>query len=127
MATFNGTSFTVSIGGVTVGQSTTASISLDADTIDVSTKDSSGYQEVIQGQKSGTIDFEGLVDIAGNTTGGAIYTYWTAGTSVSWTFSDGTKTLSGNGVVTNLSIDAPMEDVATYSGSIQISGAVSLA
>jgi len=127
MATFNGTSFTVSIGGVTVGQSTTASISLDADTIDVSTKESSGYQEVIQGQKSGTIDFEGLVDLGQNTDGGAVYTYWTAGTSVAWTFADGTNTLSGNGIVTNLSIDAPMEDVATYSGSIQITGAVSLA
>ena len=127
MATFNGTSFSVSIGGVTVGQSTTASISLDADTIDVSTKESSGYQEVIQGQKSGTIDFEGLVDLGENTDGGAVYTYWTAGTSVAWIFSDGTNQLAGNGIVTNLSIDAPMEDVATYSGSIQITGAVTLA
>lgn len=127
MATFNGTSLTLSIGGVDVAQSTTCSITLDADTIDVSSKDSSGYQVVIQGQKSGTVDFEGLVDLAGNGTGGAIYTYWSAGTSVAWIFSDGTKSISGNGIVTNLSIDAPMEDVATYSGSLQITGSVTLA
>lgn len=127
MATFNGTSLTLTIGGVDVAQSTSCSITLDADTIDVSSKDSSGYQEVIQGQKSGTIDFEGLVDLAGNTTGGAIYTYWSAGTSVAWVFSDGTKSISGNGIVTNLSIEAPMEDVATYSGSLQITGSVTLA
>lgn len=129
MATFNGTSLTLSIGGVTVGKSTTASISLDADTIDVSNKSSSGYQEVIQGQKSGTIDFEGLADLNVNDQGGAIYTYWSAGTSVAFEFVVGgsSATISGNGIVTNLSIDAPMEDVATYSGSIQISGSVTLA
>lgn len=127
MATFNGTSLTLTIGGVDVAQSTSCSITLDADTIDVSSKDSSGYQVVIQGQKSGTVDFEGLVDLAGNGTGGAIYTYWSAGTSVAWIFSDGTKSISGNGIVTNLSIDAPMEDVATYSGSLQITGSVTLA
>jgi predicted secreted protein len=127
MATFNGTSLTLTIGGVDVAQSTSCSITLDADTIDVSSKDSSGYQVVIQGQKSGTVDFEGLVDLAGNTTGGAIYTYWSAGTEVAWVFSDGTKSISGNGIVTNLSIDAPMEDVATYSGSLQITGSVTLA
>lgn len=126
MATFNGTSLTLTIGGVDVAQSTSCSITLDADTIDVSTKDSSGYQVVIQGQKSGTVDFEGLVDLAGNTTGGAIYTYWSNGTSVAWVFSDGTKSISGNGIVTNLSIEAPMEDVATYSGSLQITGSVTL-
>lgn len=127
MATFNGTELTLTIGGVDVAKSTSASVSLDADTIDVSTKDSSGYQEVIQGQKSGTVDFEGLVDLAANDQGGALYTYWSNGTSVAWALTDGTKTLSGNGIVTNLSIDAPMEDVATYSGSIQITGTVSLA
>lgn len=125
MATFNGSDLTLSIGGTAIAQSTSASVTLDADTIDVSSKDSGGFQEVIQGQKSGTVDFEGLLDLAG--TAGTVYTAWYNGTEVAWTFSDGSNTLSGNGRITNLSVDAPMEDVATYSGSIQISGGVSLA
>jgi len=130
MATFNGTSLTLKVGGNAIAQATSASVTLDSDTIDVSTKSSGGFQEVIQGQRSGTVDFEGLVDLNTGSTGNAktIYDAWYNGSSVSWELNDGSYKIFGDaGFITNLTIDAPMEDVATYSGSIQISGYVSIA
>ncbi len=63
---FNGTNLLLKFaadGGspASIGHSTSCSLSLSNDLPEATTKDSSGYQEVIAGVKSGEISFEGLV------------------------------------------------------------------
>ena len=69
MAAINGTSLTLYIPQtvgelhhwVAVGLSKSASLSISADTPDISTKDSSAWTEVMAGMKSFTIDFERII------------------------------------------------------------------
>ena len=102
-------------------------------TIDVSSKDSSGNQEVIGGQKSSTIDFEGLTDFASNGYGiDDLFSLLDNRTEVAWVLgvdSDDDATVdganfSGVGYITSLSVDAPMEDATTYSGTITVTDGV---
>ena len=64
MATINGTSLIVSVGGTAIAHTTSATLNLEKAMIDVSSKDSSGNSESLSGQKSASVDFEGLVDFA---------------------------------------------------------------
>ncbi len=129
MAVINGSSLTLWVGGVAIAHTTSASMSLDANAIDVSSKDSGGFQNVISGQKSGTIDFEALVDFASTNYGiEDLFDLWYNGTEISWSFGSGATAstapyFDGLGVITSLSMDAPMEDVTTFSGTITITEA----
>ena len=73
MAIFNGTDLilkvSISDGGAEqkMMHSQNVSISMNADTIDVSTKDSAGYRELLGGQKSFSLSADGLMDF--NSTG----------------------------------------------------------
>ena len=60
----NGTDLILSVDGVAIAHATSNSFSSEMATIDVSSKDSAGNQENIGGQKSFTIDFEGLTDFS---------------------------------------------------------------
>ena len=79
MAAINGTSLTLYIPqidasgeiqhqlGYLVGLAKSASLSISADTPDISTKDSSAWTEVMSGMKSFSIDFEALMDLTTDT------------------------------------------------------------
>ena len=60
MAIFNGTELGVYIGGTLIAAATDCSLSLNMETIDITTKDSSGYRELLGGLKSGSISCSGL-------------------------------------------------------------------
>ena len=59
---FNGTNLLLKIETVTLGHTTSCSLTLSNDLPEATTKNSSGFQEVIAGVISGEISFEGLVD-----------------------------------------------------------------
>jgi predicted secreted protein len=93
-------------------------------TRDISTKDSSGWMEVLEGQKSWTLSGEGLVvyNDAGKATPDDIYGHLSSRTVIYIEFgSEATdeKYYSGTGYFTEFSTDAGVEDNATFSFSFQ--------
>lgn len=132
---FNGTNLILKFHStdgseVAVGHSTSASLSLSADLPDATTKDSSGYNEVIAGTRTGELSFEGLVayDDSNNAIEAADYllartkVYWEFGTSVS-----GDDVYSGAGYLNAVEMSAEMESPVSYSGSITVTGAIAKA
>ena len=127
MARINGTDLVLTVASSAVAHTTSASLSIEMATIDVSSKDSSGNQEVIGGQKSSTIDFEGLTDFASSGYGiDDLFDLLDNRTEIDWILgiTDGAN-FNGKGFITSLSLDSPMEDATTYSGTITVTDGVS--
>ena len=130
MAVINGTNFAVSVCGTVVGQATECSISLSQETIDVTTKDSSQQRELIGGLKSGSISISGLVDVGAGDGKITLHDQYVTGGIVTCIFDDGAsggKTYSSDGIITSLEFSGGTEDAATYSASIELSGALTIA
>lgn len=133
---FNGTNLVVKFiadGGtaIALGHSTSCSMTISHDLPEATTKDSSGYQEVISGLRSAEISFEGLIDYTDNGNSlqnvDTIATLITGRSKIDWTFGTGTTgdtVFSGEGFISNLEQTAEMESAATYSGTITVTGAL---
>ena len=110
--------------------SQTVSLSINVDTIDISTKDSSGFRDLIGGQKSFSLSADGLMDFntgAGDTEPDELFTQAMNRTAVTFVFglaspASGDYTYSGSGFITSLEISAGTEDAPTYSVSIEGTG-----
>lgn len=130
----NSTDVVIRIGtdGVTyetIGLMTNASMSVTMSTRDISSKDSSGWMEVLEGQKSWTLSGEGLVvyNNSGKATPDDLYTHLSGRTLLYVEFGSettGEMYYSGTGYLTEFSTDASVEDNATYSFSFQGTGAL---
>ena len=123
----NSTDVVIIVASEIVGKMTSASLSVTMATRDISTKDSAGWMEVLEGQKSWTLSGEGLV-VYNNTvkaTPDDIYTLLSNRTAVAIEFGSETtdeKYYSGSGFFTEFSTDAGVEDNATFSFSFQGTG-----
>ena len=120
----NSTDVVIKVGSELVGKMTSASLSVTMATRDISTKDSAGWMEVLEGQKSWTLSGEGLVvyNNTGKTTPDEIYTLLSNRTAVAIEFGSATTDetyYSGSGFFTEFSTDAGVEDNATFSFSFQ--------
>tara|TARA_R100001440_G_scaffold22658_1_gene37014 strand:- start:534 stop:965 length:432 start_codon:yes stop_codon:yes gene_type:complete len=138
MAIFNGTDLILTVspsdGGANAKlmHSTSVSLSINADTIDVSTKDSAGFRALIGGQKSFSLSADGLMDFAGvaaDTEPDELFTQMMNRTAVTFVFglaspASGDYTYSGSGFITSLELSGGMEDAPTYSVSIEGTGAL---
>ena len=140
MAIFNGTDLILKVspsaGGTDAKLMHSQSVSLDVsmDTIDITTKDSSGRQELLAGLTSFSLSSDGLMDFnpttAANTEFDELFVQgYTNRTAVTFTFTlastaSGDYTFSGSGIITALSVSGGVEDAPTYSVSIQGSGAL---
>ena len=120
----NSTDVVLKVGSKFVGKMTSASLSVTMATRDISTKDSAGWMEVLEGQKSWTLSGEGLVvyNNSGKATPDDIYGHLSSRTVIYIEFgSEATdeKYYSGTGYFTEFSTDAGVEDNATFSFSFQ--------
>ena len=130
---FNGTNLilkfhSTSGSEVAIGHSTAATLSLSADLPDATTKDSSGYNEVIAGTRTGEISFEGLVAYDDSNNAIEAADYLLARTKVYWTFGTaetGDAVYSGAGYLNSVEMSAEMESPVSYSGSITVTGSIS--
>lgn len=138
MAIFNGTDLILKVSASDGGaenklmHSQNVSISLNADTIDVSTKDSAGYRELLGGQKSFSLSADGLMDF--NSTGtdtevDELFDQWDGRTAVTFTFTlattaSGDYFYTGSGFITSIEVSGGTEDAPTYSVSIEGTGAL---
>lgn len=116
----------------TIGKMTSASLSVTMATRDISTKDSAGWSEVLEGQKAWTLSGEGLVVYSntGKATPDDLFTFLNNRTKVYIEFGSTTSTeifYSGQGYFTEFSNDAGFEDNVTYSFSFQGTGTLTQA
>ena len=147
MAKINGTNFQVFIPTENVDNDTTSTVwlpvalsnsctlNISADTPDATTKDSSGWEEVIGGTKSWDVSFDNLVDfaasndLASGTTGSIqdLFDYLDGRTAIKVAIGvEGTDELYwyGDSFVNNLSITADKESPVSYSGALKGTGAL---
>ena len=113
----------------TVGRCTSASLSVAMETRDTSNKDSAGWRELLEGQKSWSLSGDGLVtyNLASGDGYSDLYGYLTGRTKVYVKFGStdtDEKYYSGQGFLTSLDQEAGMEDNVTYSFSFEGTGAL---
>ena len=136
MAIFNGTDLILKVSPSSGGtqaklmHSQNVSLSMNVDTIDISTKDSAGFRDLLGGQKSFSLSADGLMDfagVAGDTEVDELFDQMMARTAVTFTFALATPagyTITGSGFLTSLEISGGTEDAPTYSCSIEGSGSL---
>ncbi len=139
MAIFNGTDLILKVSPATSGtpvklmHSQNVSLSMNVDTIDISNKDSSGFRDLLGGQKSFSLSADGLMDFeaaAGDTDVLELFTQALARTEVDFVFGIDDASLynmSGSGFITSIEVSGGTEDAPTYSCTIEGTGALTVA
>lgn len=133
MAIINGTVYLLKIGAdgseVAIPDQTEGSISINMETRDITTKDSSGYRELLEGVRSASISVSGLVDDDGAGGAGADLFAVLNGRSTTHIIF-GLDAASDDyhyecdAFCTSLEISAATEDNVTYSATFEVTGAI---
>lgn len=134
MSAVNGTLILLKDNGTAFALSTSCALNVDLDLPDSSTKDSSGWAEHIQGQKSWSVDLDGFADFETGTDGGVQdiigYVINRSDVSIEFVpdtgFAGGSKGVSYTGTAScaSVSVVASNEDTATLTGSFTGNGAL---
>jgi predicted secreted protein len=127
MAAIKGNDLEVYIGGTLVGKATSATLNINSNLLDASTKESAGWLDQIAGQKSWDVSSEMLVDFSLSYGVSELYTAFVAGTEVVLVFGEGTGAVAkfeGNALVSSISINAANEELATVSASFNGTGSL---
>lgn len=132
MATFNGTKLGVYIGGTLIAAATECSLSLSAEVIDVSTKDSDAWRYLLSGMRSGSVSCSGLIDYAASSGYDVpdLFSAFTGRSALTLKFStetSGDDSFTATAYLTSLEQSAGTEDTATFSASFELSGIIQTA
>lgn len=133
MAKSNGTSWKIYVGSqsTAIANITKVSMSVGRAMIDVTTKDSNHWKEVLPGLKDGKFTFEGILDFAASGyTPSSLYTALDAGTSLAFILYDaisGDKQYTASGYLNKFDINTGTEDAATFSLEATVTGTVTQA
>ena len=108
-----------------IGGQKGCTLSLEADTIDVSNKNDFGWASTISGAKSWTVSCEGQF-IADDQGQQALFDAFVAGTDVDVEMKNTGESVyfAGKAAITSLEIDAQFDDVCTLSMELQGIGAL---
>ena len=125
MAAVNGTLILVNDNGTAFAATTSATLNIEMDLPDSSTKDSGGWAEHILGQKSWSVDLDGIADFELNTgTVDVLVDFLINRTQATIEFEPQSGAFSSKGVsytgtasLGSVSLVAANEDTATLSGS----------
>ena len=128
----NGTMFGVYAGGTKIAYATSASISMNHNLRDTSTKDSGGWRDQLEGQRDWEVSVEGMLiftttagAITGETMNELYSSYIYSRTVFELEFSTavtGDIAWTGQAFMTSLSADTPNEDSSTWSASFSGTG-----
>jgi len=124
---FNGTNLLLKIEGVTIGHTTSCSLSLSMDTPEATTKDSAGFSEYIAGVKGGEISFEGLIAYDDSSNAIQMADFLIARTQLTCVFGtteSGDAIYTAEAFLTSVEMSGEMEAATTYSGSLTVTGAI---
>lgn len=131
MAIFNGTELGVYIDSTLIAAAQDVSLSLNMETIDITTKDSSGFRELLAGVRSGSMSCSGLIDYldASNKDITDLWTAYETRASLTLKFSKANETtgelsFGATGFLTSLEQSGGTEDTATYSATFELTGAI---
>ncbi len=129
MAILNGTVFLLKVGGTAIPDQTEGSISFNMETRDITTKDSGGNRELLEGVKSASLSVSGLIDDNGSGgAGGELWNTMDTRTAVALVFgfddASDDYNYTCNGFITSLEISAGTEDNVTYSATFEITGQI---
>ena len=124
MSKQNGSKIKILVAGVAIANTNKVALKINGAMIDVTTKDSNGWKEVLPGLKSGSASGEGIVDFSVSTSPATIFTNIAAGTSCAIIFEDTAKlnAYSFTGYFESYDLAAGTEDNFTFSFSIIITG-----
>ena len=119
-------SVTTADGLEAVAHATSCSLSVNVDLRDSTTKSSGGWADNLGGLKSWEMSGDAFVDIAGPTGADVeqLYTVLEARTAVTCTFGLTGMLYTGTAIITSISIDAGVEENATFSISLTGTGAL---
>lgn len=129
----NGTKFGVYAAGTKIAYATSASISMNHNLRDTSTKDSGGWRDQLEGQRDWECSVEGMLiftnldgtPVSGLTMNELYTAYITSRTVFALKFSTsitGDIQWTGQAFMTSLSSDTPNEDSSTWSASFSGTG-----
>lgn len=113
----------------TIGHATSSSISYSLDTPDATSKDSSGYREVIAGVRSLDMSFDGFVAYDDPTSIEELMVFINNRTKVNCKFATaltGDVVYSCDGFLTSIDYTADSESPVTYSGTFSSTGSVTI-
>jgi len=121
MAKINGTDLLVYADGTLIAYQKTCTVSWEQDLPDATTKDSSGWEEHLNGTRRATCDFDGLYSTTGLSAEDLI-TYITGRTSCVLVINGTGVPIVGEARPKNLSVNAAMEEPGSISGSFTYDG-----
>ena len=117
----------VHIGEQAIGGQKGCTLTMEADTIDVSNKNDFGWSSTIGGAKSWSVSCDGqfIADDAGQQ---SLFDAFVAGTNVQVKMKNSTESVyfAGTASITSLEVDAQYDDVCTLSMELQGLGALTV-
>ena len=124
MPRVNGTLILVNDSSVAFALTTSATLNITADLPDASSKDDSGWANHVQGQRSWSVDLDGLADFETSGSVDTLVAYLTGRTQASIEFEPQSAAITSKGVsytgtasLASVTIEAANETTATLSGS----------
>lgn len=132
MAVYNGTLQVISLAGENLARLTGVTMDISVNIFETTTKESGGWFEGQSGLRTITYSAEGLADWieASKTNTADILAAVVARSAVTLVFTNGvagdTK-VTQQALISSFSMDAPMEDVVTYSIELQGTGTPTIA
>jgi TP901-1 family phage major tail protein len=130
MAKINGTLYLVDIDGVTVGSTTNASITINQDLPETTTKGSGGWREVLAGLRSWEGSFEGLYDPTDTYDVKSLADEIVNRSSFTVVFDSSTAgdvDFTGTAYLSNVEFSAEMESPVSFSASFTGDGTLTVA
>lgn len=122
---FKGIDFLISVGEKPLGGQRGCTLNRSADTLDVTSKDSEGWQENLSGLKNWGVDTDGLI-VENDEAYGLLEDAYMEGMEVDVTVMTPLGgSYKGKAIITDFPIEAPYDDAATYSVSFTGSGKLS--
>jgi predicted secreted protein len=118
MPKINATDLLVYVGAVPIAHSTSATINIEQDLPDATTKDDGGWADHINGLKSWSVDFDGLVDYSASYGVEELFDNLRNKNNVTVRWSTGSGSFwQGSASIATLSMTADMEAPISYSGT----------
>ena len=127
MAKANGTTVKILSDGISISNLKNVSMNVNGAMIEVTTKDSGGWKEVLPGLKDATMSGDGEVDTASTLAPDIIFGKLKTGTSCAVIFYDsvsGKKSYTATGYYSKFNYKAGTEDSFTFDFEITITGSV---
>ena len=115
---FNGTSMLCYCAGTALAYSNSFDLNINVAEIDVTSKDSSGWKDVLSGLRDWSVSADGIVALDSSTNASYLFSLASNRTQINLKLSTDTSGdvyYHGSAYITNLTITAPMEDKVTFS------------